>query len=159
MADGAGGSCGGALGIDRAAAHAELRLTSQGPMLMEIGARLGGDCITTELVPRSTGIDMVEGAINLALGRVPDLTPRHKPQGTAIRYFVPPPGDVKSLQGVDKARSMPGVCVLQLEVAAGEHVPEMTSSLSRVGYVITEGVTPEEAIARAEAREMPLSSS
>ena len=31
-----------ALGIDWAAAHAEVRLTRDGPYLMEIGARLGG---------------------------------------------------------------------------------------------------------------------
>jgi biotin carboxylase len=140
-----------ALGIDWAAAHAELRLTSRGPMLMEIGARLGGDYITSELVPRSTGIDMVEGAINLALGRVPDLTPQHGPQGVAIRYFTPPVGKIGAIEGVQKARSMPGVKVFQLDIAPGGTVPQLLSSLTRVGHVITEGATVEEAIARAEA--------
>jgi carbamoyl-phosphate synthase large subunit len=58
-----------ALGIDWAASHVEIKLSPRGPYIIEIGARLGGDFITTELVPRSTGIDMVGGAINLALGR------------------------------------------------------------------------------------------
>ncbi|MGA2266274.1 MAG: ATP-grasp domain-containing protein [Phycisphaerae bacterium] len=140
-----------ALGIDWAAAHAELRMTSRGPMLMEIGARLGGDYITTELVPRSTGIDMMEGAINLALGRVPDLTPRREPAGVAIRYFTPPVGKIGSIEGVHKARSMPGVKILQIDIAPGGTVPQLLSSLTRVGHVIVEGTTVEEAIARAEA--------
>ena len=140
-----------ALGIDWAATHAELRLTSRGPMLMEIGARLGGDYIATELVPRSTGIDMVEGAINLALGRVPDLTPRHKPRGAAIRYFTPPPGRVTNIIGLDKVHSMPGVKIVDLGIHVGDIVREFTSSLSRVGHVITEGATADQAIANAEA--------
>ncbi len=140
-----------ALGIDWAAAHAELRLGSRGAMLIEIGARLGGDFITTELTPRSTGIDMVEGAIDLALGRVPDLTPKHGPRGSAIRYLAPPPGTVRAIDGVEHARSMPGVKIVHVDVAVGGTVPELVSSLTRVGYVITEADTAGQAIARAEA--------
>ena len=35
---------------------------------MEIGARLGGDFISTELTHLSTGVDMVAAAINCARG-------------------------------------------------------------------------------------------
>jgi len=140
-----------ALGIDWAAAHAEVKLTSRGPVLMEIGARLGGDFITTELVPRSTGIDMVEGAINLALGRVPDLRPRHAPQGASIRYLTPKGGKVVGLSGVEKAKAMPGVKIVVVDVGPGDQVPELKSSLCRIGHVIAEGATAAEAIANAEA--------
>ena len=140
-----------ALGIDWSAAHAEVRLTATGPRIIEIGARLGGDFITTELVPRSTGVDMVEGAIRLALGEEPDLTPRHAPQGAAIRYFTPKPGVVIAVDGAEEVRRMPGIKVVELAVRPGDVVPEMDSSLARVGHVITEGTTASEAIARAEA--------
>ncbi|MGB2614271.1 MAG: ATP-grasp domain-containing protein [Phycisphaerae bacterium] len=140
-----------ALGIDWAAAHAEVKLSPRGPFLIEIGARLGGDFITTELVPRSTGIDMVEGAINLALGRQPDLEPRHAPRGAAIRYLTPPPGRALAVKGVDEARRMPGVKVVEVDVGVGDTVPEVKSSLTRVGYVIAEGAGADEAVANAEA--------
>ena len=140
-----------ALGINWSAAHAEVRLTSAGPRLMEIGARLGGDFITTELVPRSTGIDMVEGAIRLALGEVPDLAPRHPPQGAGIRYLLPKPGKVVAVEGATEARQMPGVKIVEVAVVPGDVVPEMNSSLARVGHVIAEGATAAEAVARAEA--------
>lgn len=139
-----------ALGINGSAAHAEVRLTSSGPKIMEIGARLGGDFITTELVPRSTGIDMVEGAIRLALGEEPDLGPRHPPQGAAIRYFLPKPGRVVFVDGVTEARQMPGVKIVEVSVGVGEVVPEMNSSLARVGHVIAEAPTAAEAVALAE---------
>ena len=140
-----------ALGIDWSAAHAEVRLTSSGPRLMEIGSRLGGDFITTELVPRSTGIDMVEGAIRLALGEEPNLVQRHPPQGAAIRYLIPKPGRVVDVEGVAEARRMDGVRIVEVAVAPGGSVPEMNSSLAWVGHVIAEGASAPEAVARAEA--------
>lgn len=140
-----------ALGIDWAAAHAEIKLSPRGPVIIEIGARMGGDFIATELVPRSTGIDMTEGTINLALGREPDLAPRHEPQGASIRYLAPPAGRVVSIEGVDQARRMPGVRVVTLDLAEGDLVPEMKSSLTRVGHVIAEGKTADQAVASAEA--------
>jgi biotin carboxylase len=140
-----------ALGLDWCAAHAEVRLSSRGPFLMEIGARLGGDFITTELVPRSTGVDMVAAAIRLALGETPDLTPRREPRGAAIRYLTPNPGKVVALQGLEAARRMPGVEILEVPVKPGDTVPPLTSSLTRVGHVIAEGRDAAEAVARAEA--------
>jgi len=139
-----------ALGIDWSAAHAEVRLSPNGPFLMEIGARLGGDFITTELVPRSTGIDMVEGAIRLALGETPDLTPKREAHGACIRYLTPQPGKVVQIDGVARAKSMPGIKIVDVAVGLGEMVPEMNSSLARVGHVIAEGATVEEAIQAAE---------
>jgi biotin carboxylase len=139
------------LGIDWSAAHAEIKLSPRGPVLMEIGARLGGDFITTELVHRSTGIDMVAGAISLAMGREPDLSPAHPPQGSCIRYLTPSPGRVVSVEGLEKAQGLPGVKIVDVEVKPGDTVPEITSSLTRVGHVIAEGANAAEAIANAEA--------
>jgi biotin carboxylase len=139
-----------ALGIDWSAAHAEVRLSPNGPFLMEIGARLGGDFITTELVPRSRGIDMVAGAIRLALGEVPDLTPKHEARGACIRYLTPQPGKVDQIDGVARAKSLPGIKIVEVAVGLGELVPEMNSSLARVGHVIAEGTSAEAAIEAAE---------
>lgn len=140
-----------ALGIDWSAAHAEVKLATNGAFLMEIGARLGGDFITTELVPRSTGIDMVAAAIQVALGQDPDLVPRRTPGGVAIRYLRPKPGAIVSITGLDTARQMPGVVVTEIYVRTGSIVSELTSSLTRVGHIVAEGANATEAIARAEA--------
>ena len=139
-----------ALGLEGCAAHAEIKLSDTGPFLMEIGARLGGDFITTELVPRSTGIDMVAGAIRICLGEAPDLTPGHAPQGAAIRYLDPVPGIVDRIEGVETALGMPGVRIVDVYVASGDRIRTIDSSLARVGHVIAEGATAQEAISHAE---------
>ena len=40
-----------ALGIDCSPGHVELRVTESGPVIIEIGARLGGGYICSDLVP------------------------------------------------------------------------------------------------------------
>jgi biotin carboxylase len=140
-----------ALGLNWCAAHAEVRLSSNGPYLMEIGARLGGDFITTELVPRSTGIDMVEAAIRLTLGEAPDMRPRHAPHGAAIRYLAPPPGVVQSIDGVERALAQPNIKVVDAYVCRGDKVGKVDSSLARAGHIIAEGGDANEAVAWAEA--------
>ena len=59
-----------ALKIENSPSHTEIKLNSKGELyIIEIGARLGGDFITSDLVRLSTGYDMVKGAIELAVGR------------------------------------------------------------------------------------------
>ncbi len=58
-----------ALGITNGASHSEYRITSDGRIyVMEIGARMGGDFIGSDLVQLSTGYDFVRGVIEVALG-------------------------------------------------------------------------------------------
>ena len=55
------------------------------------------------------------------------------------------------VEGATEARQMPGVKIVEVAVVPGDVVPEMNSSLARVGHVIAEGATAAEAVARAEA--------
>ena len=52
-----------AVGISNGPSHTEIIVTKDGPKIVELGARLGGDCITTHLVPLSTGMNMVESCM------------------------------------------------------------------------------------------------
>ncbi|MDP4176902.1 MAG: ATP-grasp domain-containing protein [Bacillota bacterium] len=56
------------IGINNSACHTEIKLTKNGVKVIEIGARLGGDYITSDLVPLSTGINMLENIIKISLG-------------------------------------------------------------------------------------------
>lgn len=59
-----------ALGITNGASHAEYKITDDGHVyVMEIGARMGGDFIGSDLVQLSTGYDFVRGVIEVALGQ------------------------------------------------------------------------------------------
>lgn len=45
-----------AIGISNGPSHTEIKITKDGPKVVELGARLGGDNITTYLTPLSTGV-------------------------------------------------------------------------------------------------------
>ena len=58
-----------ALRIENSPSHTEIKLNSKEELfIIEIGARMGGGYITSDLVRLSTGYDMVKGAIDLATG-------------------------------------------------------------------------------------------
>lgn len=58
-----------ALGLTDGASHAEYKITADGRIIvMEIGGRMGGDFIGSDLVRLSTGYDFVRGVIEVALG-------------------------------------------------------------------------------------------
>ncbi len=138
-----------ALGIDFAASHTEIKLGAHGACIMEIGARLGGDRITSDLVPMATGVDIFEGAIRVALGETPDVAPT-RGAGAAIRYFLPEPGTVVKIEGAAESRNVEGVVDWVLDVEEGGDVPPLENSLTRVGHVLAAGATPTEAAGRAE---------
>jgi biotin carboxylase len=138
-----------ALGLNNCAAHAEVKLSDRGAFIMEIGARLGGDFISTELVHISTGIDMVLASVQVALGIKPDLLPKTMPMGVAIRYLVPKPGILCSIKGSSYAKRK---YVYQLEIypKIGDVIPSVKSSLDRSGHVIVTANSASLAIKRAD---------
>ena len=138
-----------ALGVNNCACHAEAKLMDGKAYLMEIGARLGGDFISTELTHLSTGVDMVAAAINVALGLQPDLSEREEPKGVCIRYFCPTPGRLISVENTEVLND-PRVYMKEIYVKEGDVIPEVTRSLSRRGHVIVTETTPQKAIEMAD---------
>lgn len=127
-----------AIGIENGPAHTEIKITKDGPKIIELGARLGGDNITTHLTPLSTGVDMVECCINIAMGMAVNLNTRMN-RGSAIRYFPLEKGKIKNIEGVEQAQKIPGVVQVSIVHGVGESVNGIKNSGDRVGFVITEG--------------------
>lgn len=62
------------LHIKNGASHAEIKIAEDGTIkIIEIGARMGGDCIGSDLVRYSTGMDFVRMVIEVACGKAPDF--------------------------------------------------------------------------------------
>ena len=139
-----------ALGVDNCACHAEAKIMNGKAYLMEIGARLGGDFISTELTHLSTGIDMVAAAINCALGVDPCLKPTEPKHSVCIRYFCPKPGKLVGISNIEVLND-PRVYLWEIYPKEGDVIPEVTSSLCRSGHVIVTETTPQKAIAYAES--------
>ena len=71
-----------ALGLTNGASHAEYKITKEGRIaIMEIGGRMGGDFIGSDLVRLSTGYDFVRGVIEVALGEFKE------PKKTISKHF------------------------------------------------------------------------
>ena len=145
-----------ALGLDNCAFHAELKITWEGPKIVEIGARLGGDRISTHLTPLSTGVNLVRAAIQIALREVPEVVPSVA-RGAAIRYFSTSDyGKVERVDGLEVIPHLPG---FELLFAGSERdgplrpgfvIDEIRSSLDRYGHVLFSGDSAAQAIKRAE---------
>lgn len=77
------------LQIMNGASHTEVKIDSNGEIrIIEIGGRMGGDCIGSDLVEASTGIDFVAATIQIALGEKPDLTPGSGYGAAAVRFVL-----------------------------------------------------------------------
>ncbi|TYO74479.1 ATP-grasp domain-containing protein [Rossellomorea marisflavi] len=133
-----------ALGINTGPSHTEIIITSQGPKIVEIGARLGGDNITTHLVPLATGVNMVEYTISLALSKEVKL-PEFDQKAAAIRYIESKNGILKSVKSLKDFNKVDGVKEVKITKKEGEKISNITNSGERIGYVITQADTPEEA--------------
>jgi len=135
-----------ALGIDIGAAKGDIKITPEGPKIVEIAARLSGGWMSAYTYPLSTGVNLYKAAIQIALGETPtDLKPKTS-LVSAERSLLPPPGKILSIQGVEEARKIKGVKEIILMKEAGDMAEEPRSNLGKVGYVITVGKTREEAI-------------
>ncbi len=137
-----------AVGIENAPAHVEIKVTEEGPKIVELAARLGGDFITSRLVPLSTGIDMVGASVLLAAGEKPDLSGKRQ-QGAAIHFIQAQEEGILS-EIVLPETGQAGVEEIALYKKLGERVSGARSSNDRLGHVITTGATADEAKALGE---------
>jgi len=136
----------GAMGITEGVSHTEVRLTSSGPEVIETHTRVGGDSIPT-LVRQATGFDLLDLAAQWPLD--PDRPYQAAPTtagAAAIRFFTPPPGTVLGVSGVQRWQGLPGVLKLHLPLAAGDEIPAIQDSNTRVGYVLAAAPTAEQAL-------------
>ncbi len=120
-----------ALGVTNSASHSEYKITADGQIyVMEIGARMGGDFIGSDLVRLSTGYDFVQGVIEVALGlfEVPQQ-PVHKYAGV---YFLS--AETKQVKHyIDHQNDYPEIVMAEQTSAELRHV---SCSSERSGYFI-----------------------
>ena len=120
-----------ALHIRYGASHAEFRLSPDGQArIIEIGARMGGDCIGSDLVYLSTGIDYVAAVIDTACGKAPDLTPKRVPCRADV-HFIFSKDDLAAYRRTDPA------VIWRASIHEDGLSAAVTDSSSRHGWWIT----------------------
>lgn len=144
-------ACVEALGIERGLLHTEVILDDAGGAhIVETHLRGGGDMIL-DLVRSSTGLDLAELFVLDLIEGLDDI-PAATDNGFASSQFVFPVefGVISGWDGVEEARSMPGVDVVTTLLNVGEHMlPEVDSSYGRSVGAMAHADDPREACKRA----------
>ena len=134
---------GKALQFENCPSHTELKINDRGIFVIETSPRLGGDYITSTLVPLSTGINIEDQLLGLALGNQVDIKNSKEERASGVEFFQLPEGRVKAINpDLERIIHEPGVFSFQLKLREGSLVSRITSSLSRYGEVVVSGVTP-----------------
>ena len=126
-----------AIAIKDGPSHTEIKVTKDGPKIVELGARLGGDNITTHLVPYSTGVNMVEACINIALGKEIDIRKKFD-KASVARYKKCDIGKIIKIEGIEDAKKIHGIKNVKIVHGVGEESREIKNSNDRVAYVIAQ---------------------
>lgn len=121
------------LKIENGASHAEFKITQNGDIrIIEIGARMGGDCIGSDLVKISTGYDYVKMVIDVALGKEPVLEKVSVPKIAVIK-FIFNKEDLDELEKIKKEKPEKIHFVSEIKDFGGHKIVD---SSSRYGYYI-----------------------
>lgn len=125
------------LGIRDGASHSEIKIDGKGNIkIIEIGSRMGGDAIGSDLVRYSTGIDFVKAVIQVACGIKPDLDPICEKCKAEVRFILTE-DDLKEFRRLQ--REEPDRI---LKVIDDKHlylIGKTTNSSNRAGCYIVKG--------------------
>ncbi len=126
-----------AVGHDHGISHTEIKLTPEGPRIVEINPRPAGNYIP-ELIEHVTGIDFISAQIELALGHHPDLTIKKTSiKSAAIKFLIPPKsGYITALQGTEQLANDAHVKRWFFNLVAGRHVPSPIDNACYLGHVV-----------------------
>lgn len=134
-----------AIRLQNGPSHTEIKVTEDGPKIVELAARLGGDFITSKLVPLSTGIDMVGASVLLATGGEVNLEQKWQ-KGAAIHFIQGREGIIKSIGIDEEIHTLQGVEEVVIDKKAGDALNGTKSSNDRLGHIITVCGSAEEAM-------------
>lgn len=124
-----------AFNYNACASHTEIKIMDGNITVIETSPRLGGDMITSHLVPLSTGIDIEDFLIDICLGKSPILS-KHKHNFVGVFYLNLPLGVVSKIKDLLTIRSHPNCILLEVNVKVGDQINEIKNSLDRYGHII-----------------------
>ena len=131
---------GSALKFENCPSHTELKVNERGIFVIETSPRLGGDFITSTLSPLSTGINLEDQLLHIALGEKVDTTTGRVEKASGVCFFSYPEGEVVSISDqIAEVSSWPMIRNFELKLKVGDIINPITSSLNRYGQFIVCG--------------------
>lgn len=130
---------GKALKFENCPSHTELKINERGIFVIETSPRLGGDYITSTLVPLSTGINMEDQLLHIALGEKVDTTTGRFDKASGVCFLNLPCGKVTAIDdAIKEVASWPNVKEFSTTLKVGDEIHLITSSLNRYGQFIVQ---------------------
>lgn len=122
-----------ALHIENSAGHSEFKINKNGDIqIIEIGARMGGDCIGSDLVYLSTGNDFMKMVIDVACGMEPEPVRIDKRDDVEIRFIF----TQEDLKGLERIKVESPDKIYRISELEMDNLGNTVDSSSRVGYYI-----------------------
>jgi predicted ATP-grasp superfamily ATP-dependent carboligase len=126
-----------ACGLAEGASQTEIKLTPEGPRVIEVNGRLGGSI--ARLAKRVSSLDPVRMAIDVAVGRAPAVPQDFR--ALSIQYHVPAPMEAVALDrepDLERVRTIVGVYAVESNLRAGAPLDWQTGTLGRICTVWAE---------------------
>jgi len=106
-----------------------------------MAARLSGGDFSESLIPLGCGVNIVNAAIQVALGNSPDLDKLTDQWEVSVanRYFFGEPGTLKSVHGLEEVEKFPWVKKFEIWVHPGDEIKQIKFHAGRLGVFIVVG--------------------
>lgn len=128
------------LHIEYGASHSEFKINNKGQIkIIEIGARMGGDCIGSDLVQISTGHDFVQYVLDVSLGKELKLK-ETKDNNIAFIKFILSKEDIENYKELKKTKPE----LIYFENISEDIEHEIVDSSTRYGFYIIKANNIEE---------------
>lgn len=125
------------LELDTGVFHVELILADDGPKIVEVNPRPGGDKISTDLLPLALGRNVFEDHVRILCGLALNVTPTQLQKHSAIFFFsASKNATMGSVDSLAELKLLPEVVDLVLYKKEGDAVVQPRSSEDRIGHVI-----------------------
>ena len=136
-----------ALGLREGPVHAELRLSPDGPRILEVAARsIGGLCGRT--LRFGLGVTLEELVLRHALGMKATPPPRERNAAGVLMLPIRQAGVLQEVRGLEAARAVPLVEDVIITAHLREELVALPEGSSYLGFAFARGETPE-AVERA----------
>ncbi|MBI2029289.1 ATP-grasp domain-containing protein [Candidatus Gottesmanbacteria bacterium] len=127
------------LGVRNSLAHVEVKLSLNGPKVIEVASRLGGD-YTHESVFNVYNFDLIKSGVEIALGMNVDSSAQMPKYYVMGKFFIPKTsGIITKIIGIDEARKDKNVIDLQMYKKVGDSILVPPEGYENAGWVLVRG--------------------
>lgn len=134
-----------ALGVRDSLSHIELKITPEGPKVVEVGSRMGGDDIYYN-VKAVWGVDLAQIGFQIALGMPVEYEPKPPRCCVVAKYFIPKhSGIVSSVQNIKTVSKADEIVEISISKKVGDPVLVPPEGFENAGWVAVKGKTYQEA--------------